>query len=72
MLLNILALIGEVNRKQDPALLLLIDFKKAIYSIDHNYINSDLEVFNFGPEFRQWITLFSLPEKPLSSWGAAL
>ena len=58
VLLNILALIGEVNRKKDPSLLLLIDFKKAFDSIDHHYINSVLEVFGFGPEFRQWISLF--------------
>jgi hypothetical protein len=39
-------------------LILCIDFKKAFDSIDHTFINSTLNILNFGTTFRKWVLLF--------------
>ena len=38
-----------------PGIALFIDFKKAFDSIEWNYLNAALRVFNFGPNFLNWI-----------------
>ena len=35
-----------------------LDFEKAFDSIEWNYLQKCLEVFNFGPQLRQWVQVF--------------
>ena len=46
------------NKKGLDGLLLLIDFKKAFDSIDHNYIYDTLRILNFGEDIISWMKLF--------------
>ena len=48
-ILNLLNLMKHVNKKRIPAIILLIDFKKAFDSINHRYIQSVLTMYGFGP-----------------------
>ena len=57
-MINLLNLMDEVNRKKTSCLILSIDFKKAFDSVDHRFIDSSLELLNFGPDFRRWVNLF--------------
>ena len=41
-----------------PRLLLMIDFEKAFDSVSCQYIDKALNVFNFGPSIRRWISVF--------------
>ena len=38
-----------------PGLAVYFDFEKAFDSLEWNYLQKCLEVFNFGPQLRQWI-----------------
>ena len=38
-----------------PGLAVFLDFEKAFNSLAWNYLQKCLEVFNFGPQLRQWI-----------------
>ena len=58
VMINLLNLMDEVNKKKINCLILSIDFKKAFDSIDHRFIDSCLHLLNFGPEFRGWVNLF--------------
>jgi hypothetical protein len=58
VMINLLNLMDEVNKKKISCLILSIDFKKAFYSIDHRFINSCLDLLNFGPCFKGWFSLF--------------
>ena len=37
---------------------IFLDFEKAFDTIEWNYLQKCLEVFNFGPQLRQWIRDF--------------
>ena len=50
-------MIEFVNRKKIKGLLLLIDFKKAFDSIEHEYIEKILRAYNFGDGIRRWISI---------------
>ena len=41
-----------------PGLLLMIDFEKAFDSVSWQIIDKALNVFNFGPSIRRWISVF--------------
>jgi retron-type reverse transcriptase len=58
VLINLLNLMDEANRKKMNSLILSIDFKKAFDSIDHRFINSCLTILNFGENFKKWVQLF--------------
>ena len=58
VMINLLNLMDDVNKKKMNCLILSIDFKKAFDSIDHKFIDSCLELLNFGPQFRRWVNLF--------------
>ena len=58
LMIKLLNLMDEVNRKKTSCLILSIDFKKAFDSVDHRFIDSSLELLNFGPDFRRWVNLF--------------
>ena len=58
VMIDLLNLMDEVDRKKTSCLILSIDFKKAFDSVDHRFIDSSLELLNFGPDFRRWVNLF--------------
>ena len=57
-ILNLLNLMKHVNKKRIPAIILLIDFKKAFDSINHRYIQSVLAMYGCGPCILNWINKF--------------
>ena len=57
-ILNLLNLMKHVNKKKIPAIILLIDFKKAFDSINHRNIQSVLTMYGFGPCILNWINNF--------------
>ena len=68
ILLNLLNMMDHVNKKKKESLILLVDFKKAFDSINTKFIDSALELFNFGESFRKWVTSSSQAEKPIFSY----
>jgi len=44
--------------KNIPGIAVFLDFEKAFDSIDWDFIQKCLESFNFGPNLRQWISVF--------------
>ena len=58
VLLNVINMIEEAVKSRKSALLIAIDFRKAFDSINHSFIDTCLETFNFGPSFRAWVKLF--------------
>ena len=49
----------EYTEEHDlPGILLFTDFEKAFDSINHEYIEQILDVFNFGPDIKSWVKLF--------------
>ena len=45
-------------KRRKYAIILLIDFKKAINSIDHTFMHNALALLGFGPDIISWIKLF--------------
>ena len=43
--------------KNISGLVVFLDFEKAFDSIELKYLQKSLEVFNFGPQLRKWITV---------------
>ena len=43
--------------KNIPGLAVFLDFEKAFDSIEWKYLQKSLEVFNFGPQLRKWVTV---------------
>jgi hypothetical protein len=43
--------------KQNPGLMLFLDFEKAFDSISWSFLHKTLEYFNFGTNFCKWITI---------------
>ena len=51
--------IMDLTAKQDiPGLLIFIDFQKASDSLERNFLQRCLELFNFGPNFIRWVMTF--------------
>ena len=48
----------HVNEEQKASLILLIDFRKAFDSIDHNFISTVLTELGFGQDVVKWISIF--------------
>ena len=44
--------------KNIPGIAVFLDFEKAFDSIEWEFIQKCLESFNFGPNLRQWISVF--------------
>ena len=45
------------KKKNIPGIAVFLDFVKAFDAIEWCYLQKCLEVFNFGPQLRQWITV---------------
>ena len=39
-------------------MLFFIDFEKAFDSLEWDFLNKCLELFNFGPDFIKWVNIF--------------
>ena len=48
----------HTKQKNLPGAAILLDFEKAFDTIQWIYLQKCLEVFNFGPQLRQWIRVF--------------
>ena len=48
----------DYNEKKIAGLLLASDFRKAFDSINHDYIQAVLKIFNFGDNICEWVKLF--------------
>ena len=57
-IINLLNMMHHVNEKQKASLILLIDFRKAFDSIDHNFISTVLTELGFGQDVVKWISIF--------------
>ena len=44
--------------KNKPGILFFIDFEKAFDSLEWDFLNKCLELFNFGPELIRWVNIF--------------
>ena len=51
-------IIWNCEHKLTDGLILLIDFEKAFDSLSWDYIHETLTKFNFGENFKKWITMF--------------
>ena len=40
-----------------PGILLFIDFEKAFDTLEWSFLHQALEVFNFGPNIRKWVSV---------------
>ena len=58
VLLNVINIIEQAGKAKRSALLVAMDFKKAFDSINHQFIDSCPETFNFVPSSRAWVKLF--------------
>ena len=47
-----------IKFKNIPGIAVFLDFGKAFDSIEWDFIRKCLESFNFGPNLRQWISVF--------------
>ena len=62
--------IDYTSLKQKPGIILLLDFEKAFDTIRWSFIIDSLKVFNFGPEFIQWIkVLYTDTESTVLNYG---
>ena len=50
--------IEHLNNSNKAGLLIIVDFEKALYSVDHKLIIKCLNHFNFGDELINWVKLF--------------
>ena len=54
-LLNDLMNFTDVNKI--PGILLFIDFEKAFDTLEWSFLHQVLEIFNFGPKIRKWVSI---------------
>jgi len=50
-------LMNFTNANKIPGILLFIDFKKAFDTLEWSFLHQVLEVFNFGPKIRKWVSI---------------
>ena len=48
------------EREKIQGLMVAIDFKKALDSVNRNFMLETLSAFNFGPNFMRWIRTFKI------------
>ena len=45
------------DSKKNPGILLFVDFEKAFDTLEWSFILKTLEAFNFGDNFRKWVSV---------------
>ena len=55
---SILDIMEYTKDKNEPGILFFIDFEKAFDSLEWDFLNKCLELFNFGPDFIKWVNIF--------------
>ena len=55
---SILDIMDYTKAKNLPGILLFIDFEKAFDSLEWDFVNKCLQLFNFGPDFIKWVNIF--------------
>ena len=55
---SILDIMEYTEDSNKPSILFSIDFEKAFDSLEWDFLNKCLELFNFGPEFIRWVNIF--------------
>lgn len=55
---SILDMMSFMQTKNLPGLLLFIDFEKAFDSLEWDFLDKCLELFNFEPDFIKWVNTF--------------
>ena len=53
------SILHSTEEKQNPGLLILIDFEKGFDSVSWDFLCDVLKFFNFGDSFVKWITVFN-------------
>lgn len=56
-ILSVIDLMKYIKDKSGPCILYFIDFEKAFYCLEWNFLNKCKERFNFGPDFIKWVNL---------------
>ena len=54
-LLDDLMIFTDVNNI--PGILIFIDFKKAFNTLEWSFLHRALEIFNFGPKIKKWVSI---------------
>ena len=53
-------LMSYLEKENSPGIAVFVDFRKAFDTIEWNYLEKALALFNFGPDFLQWFkTIYS-------------
>ena len=47
-------LVFYLDKVNSPGIAVFVDFRKAFETIEWNYLEKALTLFNFGPDFLQW------------------
>ena len=55
---SILDIMVYTKDKNKPGILYFIDFEKAFDSLEWDFLNKCLELFNFEPDFIRWVNIF--------------
>ena len=55
---SILDIMEYTKDSNKPGILFFIDFEKAFDSLEWDFLNKCLEIFNFWPEFIRWVNIF--------------
>ena len=58
---NIRSILNTIEYTKDsnkPGILFFIDLEKDFDSLEWDFLNKCLELFNFGPEFIRWVNIF--------------
>ena len=55
---SILDIMGYTKDSNKPGILFFIDFEKTFDSLEWDFLNKCLELFNFGPQFIRWVNIF--------------
>ena len=55
---QIVDIMDFTKHMQIPGIAVFLDFEKAFDSVEWNYVQKCLSSFNFGPQLRQWVSVF--------------
>jgi len=50
-------LMNFIDVNKIPGILFFIDFEKAFDTLEWSFLHRTLEIFNFGPKIRKWISI---------------